>query len=89
MNLLEYLFYKNISKAQFARELNITRVHLSQALHGNRKLSMKICRKAQDLTNGKIKAEDLRQFCIDAQTKRKKNERRKSKSTDSQDKRRS
>ncbi len=58
MDLDEYLFRKKISQTDFANELGISRNHLGEILRGRRSPSVKLAKKIEELTKGKVTKEE-------------------------------
>lgn len=59
MNLDEYLWRNKISRVDFAKELEISRSHLQQILAGSRNASIKLARKIEEITGGKVTKEEV------------------------------
>jgi len=54
MDLREYLFQSNLTVAELARKLGVTRVYLHYCLKGSRIPSKELLTKISELTNGQI-----------------------------------
>lgn len=59
MNLKEYLFYEKQSITDMAKLLKISRNHLSRIACGKMKPSWRLARDIEQMTKGKVIAEDL------------------------------
>lgn len=58
--LKEYLFYKNITITDFAKLAGMSRAYMSKITLGLERPSKLLAREIERLTNGEVKAEDMR-----------------------------
>jgi len=59
MSLDEYLWRNKISRTDFAKLLGVSRSHLQQILSGNRNASIKLAKKIEEVTQGKVSKEEM------------------------------
>jgi transcriptional regulator with XRE-family HTH domain len=59
MRLSEYLFRMKMTKKDFAEKLGISRGHLQHILSGIKNPSVKLAKKIEDETGGKVTKEEL------------------------------
>ncbi len=59
MDLREYLFRKKMTVAEFGRQINFSRIHLSKIIHGERRPSPKLAKIIEQATNGEVIAKEL------------------------------
>jgi len=59
VNLDEYLFKTKTSKKDFAEKLGISRGHLQHILSGIKNPSVKLAKKIEELTEGKVSKEEV------------------------------
>jgi transcriptional regulator with XRE-family HTH domain len=59
MRLADYLYSKNINKAQFARLIGISPMHLSNICNRRRNPSVPLIKRIQEYTNGEVSMDDL------------------------------
>ncbi len=55
MNLKEYLFYKNMSLKEFSLLVDISACHLSSVITGGRRVTPKLLRALERVTDGWVK----------------------------------
>lgn len=59
MKLDEYLFRTKTTKTDFAQQLGISRGHLQNILSGTKNPSVKLAKKIEELTVGKVSKEEV------------------------------
>jgi len=59
MNLDEHLFKTKQSKTNFAQNLGISRGHLQHILNGSRRPSVRLAKKIEKITEGKVPKEEM------------------------------
>jgi len=59
MNLKKFLFVNDICLGNLAAQLGIHRGHLSAIINGRRNLTQKMAQRIEDVTDRKIKKEEL------------------------------
>jgi DNA-binding transcriptional regulator YdaS (Cro superfamily) len=59
MNLRDYLHFERISLTKFSRSLELTMTHLSGYLNGRIRVSKKVARAIERITEGKVTAEQV------------------------------
>lgn len=59
MDLRTYLFHKRMSIADFSRQLNCSRDHLSRIVNEKLKPSERLAKDIEQATDGEVKAKDL------------------------------
>jgi transcriptional regulator with XRE-family HTH domain len=59
MLLDEYLFRMKIKQTEFAKKLEVSRVHLGEILRGRRRPSISLAKRIEETTNGKVSKEEL------------------------------
>lgn len=59
MQLAEYLFQHKIKQTEFAKIIGASRVHIGEILRGRRRPSVKLAKRIEELTNGKVPKEGL------------------------------
>jgi len=59
MDLDYWLFKNKITKTDFARTIGISRGHLQGVISGKLKPSIKLAKKIEEATNGKVSKEEL------------------------------
>jgi DNA-binding transcriptional regulator YdaS (Cro superfamily) len=57
--LKEYLFFKQKSVTDFAKEMAVSRSHMNKIVLGKIKPSRLLAKEIERVTNGEVKAEDL------------------------------
>ncbi len=57
--LKKYLFFKEMSITNFAKELKVTRAYMNRIVRGKIKPSRLLAEEIERRTNGEVKAEDL------------------------------
>jgi DNA-binding transcriptional regulator YdaS (Cro superfamily) len=57
--LKEYLFYKQKSVTDFAKEMMVSRSYMNRVVLGKVKPSRLLAKEIERMTNGEVKAEDL------------------------------
>lgn len=57
--LREYLFYKQKSITDFAKELMVSRAYMNRIVLGKTKPSRLLAKEIERMTNGEVKAEEL------------------------------
>lgn len=59
MKLDLWLFMNKITKKDFAARLQVSRGHLQEIVSGKRKPSVKLAKKIEELTEGKVSKEEV------------------------------
>ncbi len=59
MDLDEYLWRSKTSRVDFAKLLGISRSHLQQIISGKRNASIKLAKKFEEITKGKVSKEEM------------------------------
>lgn len=59
MRLKDYLHFNSVSRTKMAQDLGITREHMSRILSGKHYPSVKLAKKIELVTGGKVKISDL------------------------------
>ena len=59
MRLIDYLKYSKISQTQFARLINVSRMHVSNICRGKRIPSLPLTRRIIEVTKGQVTVGDL------------------------------
>lgn len=59
MDLDEYLWRNKISRTDFAVQIKISRSHLQQILSRKRNPSVKLAKKIEEITDGKVTKEEV------------------------------
>jgi transcriptional regulator with XRE-family HTH domain len=60
--LKEYLFYKKISITQFAKELGVSRIHMSRVCRGVDMPSLLLAKAIERVTNSEVTADYLMEY---------------------------
>lgn len=63
MDLPTYLFLNKISKVKFADRVGIHRLYLHHILAGRARPSVRLAKRMEKATFGKVKAEDILSIC--------------------------
>ncbi len=59
MRLDLWLFLNKTTKKDFAKEIGISRGHLQEIVSGKRRPSIKLAKKIEELTEGKVTKEEM------------------------------
>lgn len=59
MWLDEWLFNEGETVTNFAKKLNVTRVHLSAIISGKRRAGIDLAKRISEMTQGKITTDDI------------------------------
>jgi hypothetical protein len=72
MYLKEYLFYNNIKKADFAKEIGVSRWHIYSVFVGRRTFGEDVCKKIEKRTKGMVSYDEARATGKDQKHRKKK-----------------
>lgn len=70
MELYQYLWENQILKKDFSKIINVTPQYLSLVTNYKKVPGFKLAFKIEEVTNGKVKAREILQKCMDYQLKK-------------------
>lgn len=59
MKLRDYIFFEHLTLKKFSESIEMTPTHISGYIHGRVRLSQKVARAIERITNGKVTAKQI------------------------------